>query len=47
MNPDQFLIALAQNEITAHVGYAESVILLASMFGITLDKVDEVQERWR
>lgn len=44
MNPDQFRIALAQNEITAHVGYAESVLLLASMFGVTLDKVEEVQE---
>lgn len=44
MRPDQFAEALGKGEITAHVGFAESVLLLASIIGLRLDRVEEGQE---
>jgi len=44
MSLSQFKEALAKGEITAHVGFAESVLLMASMMGIRLDRVEEGQE---
>jgi len=44
MDPEEFKKALSEGKITAHVGYAESVLLLASMLGVKLDKVEETQE---
>ena len=44
MKPDEFKEALSKGLITAHVGYTESALLLASMLGIKLDKVVENQE---
>ncbi len=44
MTPTQFREALGRGEITAHVGFAESVLLMASMMGLRLDKVEEGQE---
>ncbi len=44
MTPTQFREALGRGEITAHVGFAESVLLMASMMGLKLDRVEEGQE---
>ncbi len=44
MTPSQFNEALSRGEITAHVGFAESVHLLASIIGLKLDRVEEGQE---
>jgi 4-hydroxy-tetrahydrodipicolinate reductase len=44
MTPTQFREALGRGEITAHVGFAESVLLMASMMGLRLDRVEEGQE---
>lgn len=44
MTPKEFKEKMVRGEITAHVGYAESVLLLASMLGVRLDKVEEGQE---
>ena len=44
MTPTQFREALGRGEITAHVGFAESVLLMASMMGLRLDRVEEEQE---
>ncbi|KUO94139.1 MAG: dihydrodipicolinate reductase [Vulcanisaeta sp. CIS_19] len=44
MTPTQFREALGRGEITAHVGFAESVLLMASMMELRLDRVKEGQE---
>lgn len=45
MTPGQFTEALSRGgEITAHVGFAESILLLASIIGLRLDRVEEGQE---
>ncbi|MGC8570616.1 MAG: dihydrodipicolinate reductase [Caldivirga sp.] len=44
MTPSQFKEALSRGEITAHVGFAESVLLTASIIGINLSEVREGQE---
>ncbi|WP_243681897.1 dihydrodipicolinate reductase [Vulcanisaeta souniana] len=44
MTPSQFTEALSRGEITAHVGFPESVLLLASIIGLRLDRVEEGQE---
>lgn len=44
MSPEEFKAKLAEGAITAHVGYAESVCLLADMLNIKVDKVEEHQE---
>ena len=44
MTTSQFTEALGRGEITAHVGFAESVLLLASIIGLRLDRVEESQE---
>jgi hypothetical protein len=44
MTPTQFREALGRGEITAHVGFAESVLLMASIMGLRLDRVEEGQE---
>lgn len=42
--PEEFKDKLSKGELTAHVGYAESVYLIAEMLGIKLTKVEEGQE---
>ncbi|MGC9153362.1 MAG: dihydrodipicolinate reductase [Vulcanisaeta sp.] len=44
MTINQFREALARGEITAHVGFAESVLLMANIMGIRLDRVEEGQD---
>ena len=44
MTPEEFHEKITKGEITAHVGYAESIMLMASMLGIKIDKVEEGQE---
>ncbi len=44
MTPTQFREALSRGEITAHVGFAESVLLMASIMGLRLDRVEEGQD---
>jgi len=44
LTPDEFHEKMSRGEITAHVGYAESILLISSMLGIKLDKVVERQE---
>lgn len=44
MSPEEFKAELAKGAITAHVGYAESVCLLADMLNIKIDRVEERQE---
>ncbi len=44
MDPEEFREKLSRGEITAHVGYAESILLIASMIGVELDRVEEGQE---
>ncbi len=44
MTLSQFNEALSRGEITAHVGFAESILLLANIIGLKLDRVEEGQE---
>ncbi|MEM2004963.1 MAG: dihydrodipicolinate reductase [Zestosphaera sp.] len=44
LTPEEFRVKVSSGEITAHVGYAESVMLLASMLGVCVDRVEEGQE---
>ena len=44
LTPEEFEEKMKKGEITAHVGYAESIMLISSMLGIKLDKVFEKQE---
>ncbi|MHA1617192.1 MAG: NAD(P)H-dependent amine dehydrogenase family protein [Candidatus Njordarchaeales archaeon] len=44
LTPEEFKEKMARGEITAHVGYAESIMLIASMLGIKLGRVIEGQE---
>ncbi|ABW01846.1 dihydrodipicolinate reductase [Caldivirga maquilingensis] len=44
MTPSQFKEALSRGEITAHVGFAESILLTAGIIGINLTEVRESQE---
>lgn len=44
MDLEEFKKALSQGKLTGHVGYAESVLLIADAAGIHLDKVEEGQE---
>jgi 4-hydroxy-tetrahydrodipicolinate reductase len=44
MTPERFREALTKGEITAHVGFAESVLLMASIMNLKLDRVEEGQE---
>lgn len=44
MTPQEFQEKISKGEITAHVGYAESIMLIACMFGLKIDKVVEGQE---
>ncbi|MHA1589346.1 MAG: NAD(P)H-dependent amine dehydrogenase family protein [Candidatus Njordarchaeales archaeon] len=44
LSPEEFREKMAKGEITAHVGYAESIMLIASMLGIKLDRIEEGQE---
>lgn len=40
----EFNEKMSKGELTAHVGYGESVDLIAAALGIKLDKIDEIQE---
>ncbi len=44
LEPNTFMEKLSRGELTAHVGYAESVLLMASMLNVELTKVEEKQE---
>ncbi len=44
MKPDEYKAKLLSGELTGHVGYAESVLLIADAAGIHLDKIIEGQE---
>ncbi len=44
LTPREFFEKLERGEITGHVGYAESVMLVASALGVELDAVLESQE---
>lgn len=44
MDPEEYMKALREGKLTGHVGYAESVYLIADAAGIHLDKVEERQE---
>ncbi len=44
LSPEEFKEKMAKGEITAHVGYAESIMLISSMLGLKMDKVIEKQE---
>ncbi|MEM0053971.1 MAG: dihydrodipicolinate reductase [Nitrososphaeria archaeon] len=44
LSVDQFNELMNKGQITAHVGYAESIDMLASALGIKLDKIIEGQE---
>ncbi len=44
LKPDEFYEMMEKGEITAHVGYAESILLISSMLGIKIDRVVEKQE---
>ncbi len=44
MKPDEYKQKLLSGELTGHVGYAESVLLIADAAGIHLEKVVEGQE---
>ena len=44
MDPEEFKKELREGKKTAHVGYAESVLLTADVGGVTLSKVEEGQE---
>lgn len=42
--PSDFYEKMRRGEITAHVGYAESIMLIASMLGVKMSKIVEKQE---
>lgn len=44
LTPEEFSVKVSSGEITAHVGYAESVMLLASMLGVHVERIEEGQE---
>nr|WP_148677153.1 NAD(P)-binding domain-containing protein [Staphylothermus hellenicus] len=44
MDPNEYVKALREGRLTGHVGYAESVYLIADAAGIHMDKVEERQE---
>jgi len=44
MSPEEFVKELKEGKKSAHVGYAESVLLIADMAGISLSRVAEAQE---
>lgn len=44
LNPEEFKRKLDAGEITAHVGYAESIMLVATALGWKIDKIEEIQE---
>jgi hypothetical protein len=44
MDPEQYQKALARGELTGHVGFAESILLLARIAGLDIDRVEEGQE---
>ena len=44
LSPGEFQEKLARGEISAHVGYAESVLLMAHMLGLEVERVEERQE---
>ncbi len=44
MEPEKYIDLLGKNILTGHVGYAESVLLIADAAGLHLSRVDEGQE---
>ena len=44
MTVQEFRDKMSKGEITAHVGYAESIMLVSSMLGLRIDKISEGQE---
>ncbi len=44
MDPEEFKKELKEGKKSAHVGYAESVLLISDIAGLTLTKVEEDQE---
>ena len=44
MTPQEFQDKISKGEITAHVGYAESIMLTSCMLGLKIDKIVEGQE---
>jgi len=44
LTPEEFKRKLDAGEITAHVGYAESIMLVAKALGWKIDKIEEIQE---
>ncbi len=44
LRPEEYIEKLEKKEYTGHVGYAESVLLIADAAGIHLDKIVEKQE---
>lgn len=42
--PEEFIEGMKKGEYTAHVGYAESILLLGEMLGIEITRVEEGQE---
>ncbi|MCE4614487.1 MAG: dihydrodipicolinate reductase [Desulfurococcales archaeon] len=44
MDPEQYKKALASGELTGHVGFAESVLLLSQIAGLDIDRIKEGQE---
>ncbi|MEZ0289684.1 MAG: hypothetical protein ABWJ42_01155, partial [Sulfolobales archaeon] len=44
LSPEEFMEGLKRGEYTAHVGYAESILLLGEMLGVKISRVEEGQE---
>ncbi len=44
LHPDDWKRRLESGDISGHVGYAESVLLIASMLGVNIERVEEAQE---
>ncbi len=44
LTPEEFRLKMSAGEITAHVGYAESIMLLGCILGVNIDRVEEGQE---
>jgi len=44
LSPEEFRHKLEAGEITAHVGYAESIMLVATALGWKIDRIEEIQE---
>ena len=44
LDPNEYKVKLEKGELTGHVGYAESVLLMASILGLKVDRVVEAQE---